>query len=99
MLRLGQMSLHHGRLLHSSAPNNSDKRRIGFATVYVKPSIRQTLAPKDYAMLVRGRDDFEHFIQVPPPEEDLSEVAKQWHKRVIEVQGEVLYVGDKGSAN
>ncbi|MCY4033726.1 MAG: phytanoyl-CoA dioxygenase family protein [Hyphomicrobiales bacterium] len=95
----GQMSLHHGQLLHSSTPNNSDKRRIGFVTVYIKPSIRQTLAPKDYAMLVRGSDDFEHFIQVPPPEEDLSEAAKQWHKRVLEVQDEVLYVGDKGPAN
>ena len=95
----GQMSLHHGWLLHSSPPNNSDKRRIGFATVYIKPSMRQTLSPKDYAMLVRGRDDFGHFIQVPPPEEDLSETARQWHKRVLDVQDEILYIGDKGAAN
>lgn len=95
----GQMSLHHGWLLHSSTPNNSDKRRIGFATVYIKPSMRQTLSSKDYAMLVHGRDDFGHFTQVPPPEEDLSETARQWHKRVLEVQNEILYIGDKGAAN
>lgn len=93
----GEMSLHQGHLLRASASKRSDKRRFGFSVVYAAPSARQTLAPKDYTMFVRGRDNFKNFIQVPPPEEDLSETARQRHVRVLDVQDEVHYVGDKGT--
>ncbi|MCY4035756.1 MAG: hypothetical protein OXF29_08880 [Hyphomicrobiales bacterium] len=38
-------------------------------------------------------------VQAPPPEEGFSETVRQWHKRVLEVRGEILYVGDKDAGN
>src|SRR3954454_9792771 len=40
-LRPGEMSLHHVRLVHGSAPNPSMDRRIGYAIRYVPTHIRQ----------------------------------------------------------
>lgn len=68
-LRAGQMSLHHGRLLHASHPNRSPRRRCGLVLRYVPPEVRQ-LAPNSLgkwwsAVLVRGEDRHGHF----PPRE------------------------------
>ncbi len=54
VLRPGQLSLHHGRMIHGSGPNHSDDRRIGFVIRYVNPDVLQEVAQKDYAMLVEG---------------------------------------------
>ena len=90
-LEPGQASLHHGKLLHGSGPNHSDERRIGFVINYISPQMRQVVAPEDFAMLVRGQDRFGHFQLVPPPEEDLSDQAMAWHRRVLAAQNQALY--------
>ena len=92
-LKPGQASFHHGKLLHSSAPNRSSVRRVGLAIQYVKPSVRQTVADHDYAMLVRGEDRFGHFVHVPSPEEDLSADGLSWHNRILSAQNEAMYEG------
>jgi len=89
----GQASLHHGKLLHSSGPNRSDERRIGFAINYVSPDMRQVVAKEDYAMLARGEDRYGHFRLVPPPGDDLSEDALAWHRQVHAAQNQALYQG------
>jgi non-haem Fe2+, alpha-ketoglutarate-dependent halogenase len=55
VLRLGEMSLHHVRLVHGSPPNPSNDRRIGFAIRYIPTSIYQ-VEGSDSATLVRGED-------------------------------------------
>lgn len=59
-LRAGQMSLHHGVLLHSSHPNRSTRRRCGLTLRYVPPTVRQSVANSMgrwwRAALVRGED-------------------------------------------
>ncbi len=90
-LEPGQASFHHGKLLHGSGPNHSDERRIGFAINYITPQVRQVVAPEDFAMLVRGQDRYGHFQLVPPPQEDLSDEAMAWHRRVMAAQNEALY--------
>lgn len=92
-LKPGQASFHHGKLLHASAPNRSPERRIGLAIQYIRPSVRQVVAPTDFAMLVRGEDRLGHFEQVPPPAEDLSDEARAWHNRILEAQNEAMYQG------
>ena len=89
----GQLSLHHGRLLHASAPNPSADWRIGYVMNFVAPHNRQVVAPRDYAMLLRGEDRHGHFGLVPPPEADLSEAALAWHARILAAQNESLYDG------
>ncbi len=60
-LNPGEASFHHGWTLHASMPNRSDDRRIGFNVQYLHPSARQTLHDADTALLVRGRDNFNHY--------------------------------------
>jgi ectoine hydroxylase-related dioxygenase (phytanoyl-CoA dioxygenase family) len=64
-LRAGQISLHHGALIHGSNPNRSDRRRCGLTLRYIPASVRQTAGNsygKRYAaILVRGEDRYQHF--------------------------------------
>lgn len=90
-LQPGQASFHHGNLLHSSGPNTTDDRRIGFAVNYIAPQVKQVVAKEDFAMLVRGEDKYGNFKLVPPPEEDLSDDAIKWHATILEAQNEAMY--------
>ena len=54
-LKAGSCSFHHGLILHSSRPNQSNRRRRGYATHYVSARCRYTgPAENNDAMLVRG---------------------------------------------
>jgi len=66
VLEPGEMSIHHVRLAHSSAPNRSPYRRLGVAIRYVAAHVRKTGPRRDSAILVRGTDRFGHFD--PDPE-------------------------------
>ena len=92
LLRPGEMSLHHVRLVHGSAPNPSDDRRIGYAIRYMPTHIRQ-LAGTDSATLVRGTDRYGHFELEPRPERDLSPDALALHRRLTERSAQILYRG------
>lgn len=92
-LRPGQMSLHHGRLLHASAPNVSDAWRVGYAMVFISPKNRQAVGREDFAMLLRGEDSFGHFRKVPPPNADLSAQAMAWHATILKAQNAAVYDG------
>ncbi len=64
-LRAGQMSVHHGRLVHASNPNRSTRRRCGLVARFISPAVRQA-SPDSYGalhepVLVRGRDRYHHF--------------------------------------
>lgn len=97
-LEPGQVSFHHGKLLHASAPNRSGVRRLGLAINYIAPHVQQVVASTDFAMLVRGEDNYGHFQPVPPPEEDLSQEALEWHHRILNAQNETLYEGAEDAA-
>jgi non-heme Fe2+,alpha-ketoglutarate-dependent halogenase len=64
-LRAGQISLHHGALIHGSNPNRSARRRCGLTLRYIPASVRQAAGNsygKRYAaLLVRGEDRYHHF--------------------------------------
>jgi ectoine hydroxylase-related dioxygenase (phytanoyl-CoA dioxygenase family) len=89
----GQVSFHHGRLLHSSPANHSDQRRIGLTINYLAPHMKQVVASNDFATLVRGEDRYGHFHHIPSPAEDLDEEAIAWHTRILKAQNEALYDG------
>lgn len=83
-LTAGQMSLHHIRTVHGSEPNRTGDRRIGFAVRYIPPYVRQVKTSSDGAVLVRGRDEYGHFVADVPPDADLSDAAVAAHKDSIE---------------
>lgn len=97
-LQPGQISLHHGKLLHASGPNRSNERRIGYTMNFITPRARQVVAKEDFAMLVRGEDRYGNFTLVPPPESDLSVEALAWHKRILDAQNAAFYAGAEDAA-
>ena len=91
-LEPGEMSLHHIRLVHGSAPNLSVDRRIGLAIRYMPTHVRQTKL-RDSAMLVRGADEHGHFDLEPRPRRDLGEAELRAHAEAVERKVAVLYEG------
>lgn len=92
-LQAGQFSLHHGFLVHSSPANPSDIRRWGLVLNYVAARNRQVVAPRDFAMPVRGEDLYGHFGHVPAPDTDFSPEALGWHGRVVAAREWAQYGG------
>ena len=92
-LRPGQMSLHSACVIHSSQPNRSNDRRIGFVIQsFIPPNVRQTVVETG-AQLVRGTDTYGNFRPLSRPKTDMDPedlAAKAW---VNNVWAEILYTG------
>ena len=92
-LKPGQLSLHHGRIFHASGPNVSDDRRIGMAIRYLRPEVRQLVAAKDYAMLVRGIDRNDHWTHIAPPTRNFEPERIALHNEIMIAQSAALAEG------
>ena len=92
LMKPGEMSLHHIKLVHGSAANNSSDRRIGFAIRYIPTHVRQTKV-RDSAMLVRGVDSYGNFDPEPRPRHDIDEAALAAHQDAVGRQVKALYEG------
>ena len=88
-----QASLHHVLLFHGSEPNRSAIVGIGLAIRYIPTHLKQAVGQKDWATLVRGKDDYRHFEPEYVPKSDLEPGALAFHKAVTEEQVRVLYRG------
>ena len=97
-LKPGQASLHHVLLFHGSEPNRSDDRRIGLAIRYIPTHLKQAVGARDCATLVRGKDEYRHFLPAHVPRRDLEPEALAFHKEVSEEQVRVLYRGTDKTA-
>jgi non-heme Fe2+,alpha-ketoglutarate-dependent halogenase len=91
VLAPGQMSLHHVLLVHGSEPNQSDARRIGFAIRYLPTYIKQRSALADSATLVRGSDQYRHFLPEPVPQSDFHPDAVAFHAQMLATNDQILY--------
>jgi non-heme Fe2+,alpha-ketoglutarate-dependent halogenase len=71
VLRAGEISLHHGMVIHGSNPNRSNRRRCGLTLRYITPAVHQTVQNSQgrmyRAILVGGTDRYHHFPEAPPP--------------------------------
>ena len=82
-LRPGQISLHHGYMIHSSTRNDSDDRRIGIAIRYGTPDmVAKDESKRLGASLVRGEDHYGHFELVDPPRAEFEADAMESWKRL-----------------
>jgi len=93
VLHAGEMSLHHVRMVHGSPANRSDDRRIGFAIRYIPTSVKQLAGAVDGAMLVRGVDDYHHFVPEQAPASDLASTARAHHAQAVARSAKILYRG------
>ena len=93
-LQSGEMSLHHIRTFHSSEPNRSADRRIGFAIRYIPTRIRQTQVDGDSATLVRGTDRYGHFTLEETPAGEFDARAVAYHEQVMGRRRRIYGRGD-----
>ena len=89
----GELSLHHGHLFHASGPNTTDAWRIGITMIYLAPGMRQVVANKDYARLVRGEDEYGHFECLPRPRFDFDPVGIAACETYADSISDALYQG------
>lgn len=93
VLKPGEFSLHHIRILHGSGPNAADFRRIGLAIRYIPPFVKQTKIARDSATLVRGEDTYGHFDLEPTPKADADDAARAAHAEAMARQVATYYKG------
>ncbi|MEL7255607.1 MAG: phytanoyl-CoA dioxygenase family protein [Pseudomonadota bacterium] len=92
-LQPGQMSLHHGLMIHGSGPNVTDDRRIAVAIRYCTPQIAQQVAAKDYAILARGADRTGNFINFTPPTAPFTPASLALYDEIRQAQSAALMDG------
>ncbi len=82
-LQPGQFSFHHGHLFHASSPNRSSDRRVGLALRFVTPTVRQSIASRDYAILLAGIDNTQNWVHVAPPRRAFDPHYLDIHQQTI----------------
>jgi non-heme Fe2+,alpha-ketoglutarate-dependent halogenase len=96
ILRPGEMSIHHGAIIHGSQPNNSNQRRIGFSLQsYVPPSIRQVVGRNMWTH-IRGkrRNDLDG-IFLDRPKYNMDPLTIFQRKIAEKNLSDILYKGAK----
>lgn len=91
ILAPGQFSLHHTCVVHQSAPNRSNERRIGLALSFIPTRTRHVGSRRMPAALVRGRDDYGHFDLQPRPREDFGREETARHDATFAAYVESFY--------
>lgn len=93
ILRPGQMSLHHGEVVHGSQPNHSQHRRIGYALQsYMPPHIQQVIGENQW-LQIRGENKRENNVALKRPRFDMDPQGVATRKFVNENFSNILYHG------
>ena len=100
ILQPGEMSIHHGAVIHGSQPNNSNQRRIGFSLQSYMPNNVKQIVGRNLWTHVRGQkrqDGDGIFLDRPRFNMDPRTVAQR--KIANENLSEILYKGAKEKRN
>jgi ectoine hydroxylase-related dioxygenase (phytanoyl-CoA dioxygenase family) len=100
ILQPGEMSIHHGAVIHGSQPNNSNQRRIGFSLQSYMPNNVKQIVGRNLWTHVRGQkrqDDGGMLLDRPRFNMDPNTVAQR--KIANENLSEILYKGAKEKRN
>ena len=93
ILKAGQMSLHHPKIVHGSGINRSDKRRIGFVIQsYIGTNVEQVIG-KVYVQQARGEDTFNYHNHVERPTFTMEEKNMNIRKIAMEELSNIFYIG------
>ena len=91
LLKAGQLSLHHPKTVHSSGPNLSKKRRIGFAIQsYIATNVKQKIG-KVFVQLARGKDFFKYHEHTTRPKERMNKKDILMRDRANKELQKILY--------
>jgi len=95
ILKAGQMSLHHPKVVHGSGLNKSKDRRIGFVVQsYIGTNVDQVLG-KIYVQLARGKDSFNLHENVKKPVELMNQKDILIRKKANDELSKIFYSGSK----
>jgi non-haem Fe2+, alpha-ketoglutarate-dependent halogenase len=98
VLRPGEMSLHHTRMIHGSRPNRSGGTRMGLVVTYMAPATQMT-GPRTGATLVRGVDGHGHFDpEDVRPATDFDPAAIAAHDEAMRPFSQAIYEGAETTA-
>jgi ectoine hydroxylase-related dioxygenase (phytanoyl-CoA dioxygenase family) len=89
----GEASIHHLFMWHASPPNNTNQRRVAVALRYITPKARQTRTDRDFATLVRGKDEYGHFETEMIPKVTMDPEAITHHQEIAAIQGAIYLKG------
>ena len=93
ILKAGQLSLHHPKIVHGSGINKSKERRIGFANQsYIGTNVDQVLG-KIYVQQARGKDLFNYHKHVERPKDLMEENGISIRKKAMEDLSKIFYKG------
>jgi len=100
ILKPGEMSIHHGAVIHGSKPNKSKQRRIGFALQSYCPHDINQIIGKNIWMHIRGgkRDDLDG-LQLERPQYDMAPLAVNLRNIANENYSNILYDDAKITRN
>ena len=93
ILKAGQLSLHHPKIVHGSGINKSKERRIGFAIQsYIGTNVDQVLG-KIYVQQARGKDLFNYHKHVERPKDLMEENGISIRKKAMDDLSKIFYKG------
>jgi len=93
ILKPGQMSLHHAKVIHGSQPNRSQQRRVGFAMQsYMPAGARQTLG-ENYWLPMRGNCSQPDFVYLKRPRHDMDPEGVSEREKINRNWADILYQG------
>ena len=91
ILKAGQMSLHHPKIVHGSGVNISKERRIGFVIQsYIGSNVEQILG-KMYVQQARGKDFFNYHNHVERPKVTMGQNDNNIRKIANEELSKIFY--------
>ena len=91
ILKAGQISLHHPKVVHGSGLNKSNDRRIGFVIQsYIGTDVNQTIG-KVYVQQARGKDTFKFHEHTKRPVELMSKKDIELKNKANEELSKIFY--------
>jgi len=96
ILKPGEMSIHHGAIIHGSRPNKSKQRRIGFALQsYVPPTIKQIVGQNMWMHIGGKKRQDRDSVDLARPKFDMDPKGVAQRKLADENLFNILYKGAK----
>ena len=100
ILEPGEMSIHHGAVIHGSQPNNSTHRRIGFSLQsYMPPNIKQIVGRNIWTHVRGKKREDKDGILLDRPKFNMDPATVEQRRIANENLSEILYNGAKVKRN
>jgi len=95
----GQISLHHGLMIHGSGPNVTDDRRIGAVIRYLSPHVVKPGGHRDFGHAARGHCDTGNYTLTPAPSGWFAASDLQRYEEIRAEQAKVMMAGAQAQAD